>query len=1068
MVPITLKIEGFLSYRERQEIDFRNVLKTRVFLIQGPTGAGKSSILDAIIFAIYGKIPRFGKEDKKELFINQAKDRATVEFDFKMKDNSGNYKRYKILRTVHRNAVMNVDLKVKVKGEPDDDSEGEWKSIFIGKNLSLKDKNERIVEDIIKLPYDIFTKTIVLPQGRFAELLYAKPAEKSDIILKISGFEEIIESISRRVGEEIKSKKVLLEEKKERLKELKNIDPSTKEKLISDYKMVENEIRKLKTIKDRKNEELKFLNQKILHISSLYEYMSEALLKVEDIKKAQKEISALQNQKEILSNSIIITKRRKEDIEKARYTLDKITDDFDHFFQMMEMAFRATSEIFELSYQKKSKEKELQILKENISSVQVKIQNLEQEIKKLPSVDSLRFLDQFLRKLSDFQVFKREEEILLKNINELKGKINESLKEREDFDKKIVVLLRKKEELEKEIQGLNEKIEHLKINHSALLIRQSIKEGEKCPVCGNIYHRSFESQLDEKQIIQNIQSLSAGKEKLEEGKRAVEKEISVLEGKKSEKEKHIERMKEELEYNEKDYREFKKRFEDFKKEIHKYDVNLKAYELPPYILDKISEIFELVFDPFCSSDFIKKEIKNLDEYLKHSQDTFNRSREELEKEKIREKEFSTAISNIEKNITEISDKISARKKDLGELKENLSLLYRKISDSFVELYDFLQKDSYFAQISSYIERTLKSLQELIGVFNEIFKKIDNEKEPSLSREFLKNFENLLIFNKKIFSETKKKIDDFYLKVLEIARQEDLKLKDIENEIEKLNSKINDSKKVIYDIMKVLEKNSDLFGDVNGNLHSYQMEDVEEKIKRAKEKLEKIRDDDEKKRDTIESQISDIDRKIDELIYQKATIQKEIETLERNLGERRKLEEETRKLEDELKILDIINKDFGNDPLSFKKHLSDYFLEKVISYASRIFKEITRGRYSFELDPSDRKSGAIKIKDAFYDGKLRDSQSLSGGETFIASLSLALAMSARILGSSKFECFFIDEGFGSLDDDSLDDVLQALEGLAKSNIYLGVITHVESMKKLGYFSKIIVEKYESSSRIRYEI
>jgi len=411
MVPISLKIEGFLSYRERQEIDFRNVLKTRVFLIQGPTGAGKSSILDAIIFAIYGKIPRFGKEDKKELFINQARDRATVEFDFKMKDNSGNYRRYKILRTVHRNDVMNVDLKVKIRGDPDDDSEGEWKSIFIGKNLSLKDKNEKIVEDIIKLPYDIFTKTIVLPQGRFAELLYAKPSEKSDIILKISGFEEVIESISKRVGEELKSKKILLEEKKERLKELKNIDPSTREKLISDYKIVENEIRKLKTTKDRKSEELKLLNQKILRILSLYEYMNEALLKVEDLRKAQNQISALQNQKEILSKSILITRRRKEDIEKARYTLDKITDDFESFFQMLEKIFRTTLEIYDLSHQKKSKEKELQTLKENISIIHKKIQNLEQEIKNLPSMDSLRFLDKFLRKLSDFQMFKREEDI---------------------------------------------------------------------------------------------------------------------------------------------------------------------------------------------------------------------------------------------------------------------------------------------------------------------------------------------------------------------------------------------------------------------------------------------------------------------------------------------------------------------------------------------------------------------------------------------------------------------------------------------------------------------------------
>jgi exonuclease SbcC len=172
------------------------------------------------------------------------------------------------------------------------------------------------------------------------------------------------------------------------------------------------------------------------------------------------------------------------------------------------------------------------------------------------------------------------------------------------------------------------------------------------------------------------------------------------------------------------------------------------------------------------------------------------------------------------------------------------------------------------------------------------------------------------------------------------------------------------------------------------------------------------------------------------------------------------------IDENIRILGLILEDFGDKEPSFKKYLSSKLLERILEAASDIMRTLSQSRYAFSI--GEEGDMRIKILDYSYikDGKpqIRETYSMSGGETFIASLSLALALSSQIIGHRKFECFFIDEGFGSLDEDSLDLVMQTLENFAKTGIYLGIITHVESMKSQIQFSKIIVKKDGATSKI----
>src|SRR5262245_20799476 len=155
MRPISLEMEGFTSFRQRVKIDFS---KFDLFAITGPTGAGKTSIIDAMTYALYGCTPRIGNKSIKEL-ISQGSDRLKVLLEF-----SSGQKRYRIARDTKwtgKSSITSIRLEEK-DGE-------KW--------LPRADKVSQadpLVESIVGLDFNGFTKSVVLPQGQFDVFLKGK------------------------------------------------------------------------------------------------------------------------------------------------------------------------------------------------------------------------------------------------------------------------------------------------------------------------------------------------------------------------------------------------------------------------------------------------------------------------------------------------------------------------------------------------------------------------------------------------------------------------------------------------------------------------------------------------------------------------------------------------------------------------------------------------------------------------------------------------------------------------------------------------------------------------------
>lgn len=182
------------------------------------------------------------------------------------------------------------------------------------------------------------------------------------------------------------------------------------------------------------------------------------------------------------------------------------------------------------------------------------------------------------------------------------------------------------------------------------------------------------------------------------------------------------------------------------------------------------------------------------------------------------------------------------------------------------------------------------------------------------------------------------------------------------------------------------------------------------------------------------------------------------------------------LESKIKPLSLLNNDLsGNNPQKMKFEtwaLSMYF-EQVVSFASKRFFEISDGRFSFEL--KDEASGRgfsgldLKVYDS-HSGKFSDPAELSGGETFEASISLALALTDVVQNSSggiQLDSLFIDEGFGSLDQETLEKAMRVLAELGETKM-IGMISHVSEMENFPDIKSVIkVNKTNNGSNIKVE-
>ncbi|MCR8845804.1 SMC family ATPase [Paenibacillus sp. SC116] len=193
MKPLTLKLSGLQSYREEQVIDFETLCESGLFGIFGPTGSGKSTILDAITLALYGKVER--ATNGTQGIMNQAENQLMVSFAFQL-SSAEETKTFRVERRFKRSNEISISNSV-----------SRFVEITAEGDVVLADKLAdvtRLVEEHIGLKMDDFTRAVVLPQGKFAEFLSLKGSERRQMLQRLFSLERYGDVLAGKLSRSLK------------------------------------------------------------------------------------------------------------------------------------------------------------------------------------------------------------------------------------------------------------------------------------------------------------------------------------------------------------------------------------------------------------------------------------------------------------------------------------------------------------------------------------------------------------------------------------------------------------------------------------------------------------------------------------------------------------------------------------------------------------------------------------------------------------------------------------------------------------------------------------------------
>ena len=214
MRPVRLTVKGFTAFRDEQAIDFSDL---DLFVLTGPTGSGKSSLLDAMTYALFGSVDRVGAHPVE--LVSQGQPRMAVTLDFAVGRGT-----YRVTRTTTAKGISKVLLE-RQEGK-------DWVSYGEGAD-QIREVNRMVIE-LIGLDYDAFTRSVILPQGKFAQFLTGQPDKRREILTELLGL-ELFRRMSQRAGEISRNAKLNVETKQGVLdREYADVDETALKKAEAD------------------------------------------------------------------------------------------------------------------------------------------------------------------------------------------------------------------------------------------------------------------------------------------------------------------------------------------------------------------------------------------------------------------------------------------------------------------------------------------------------------------------------------------------------------------------------------------------------------------------------------------------------------------------------------------------------------------------------------------------------------------------------------------------------------------------------------------------------------------
>ncbi|GJJ25210.1 exonuclease subunit SbcC [Bacillus velezensis] len=1104
MKPILLTIKGLHSFREEQTIDFAGLSGAGVFGIFGPTGSGKSSILDAMTLALYGKVERAANNTHG--ILNHAEDQLAVSFTFALQ--SGHRVSYKVERVFKRTDETKVKTAlcrlIEIKDE---------QTVLADKANEVNKK----VEELLGLTIDDFTRAVVLPQGKFAEFLSLKGAERRHMLQRLFNLEQygdrLVKKLRRRAQEAAAKKNEMLAEQsglgdagEDALKQAEQQFHEANERLeAAEKKRVrakerfENhqEIWNLQTERDEYERREKKLEERRPYITDLTERLKEAETALALEPYADRCTEAVRRKQRAEQEHELA--KRKSEAETVSFTrqneayeawrahkaeqepkLVKEEELYQRLSAIEQKLLEAKKEAEKTNAEHSKKEEEYEAASKQLAAVKDRLtrgQNRQNELKEeLKAVqvtaDERKKCQTAAQLAAGFQ--QTQEQITkeranlttqLKNVEKLNGE-SESLTakaktEEEDITRAYQTLQTVYHmvcETERSLKAAAERAEKTQADlrrrseeaRTAALTKELSEKlivGKPCPVCGSTQHdrprsahETFSPDTAVQEHLQQVEALLSEAAALSQEVLTAKVALEEQSG----------RFTEECPF-------------------------LQSARVPE--LEAASSISGRPLDEAFSA--VRLEWKQM------KQDMLS------VKEKVTR--LISAHQQTVKQAEQLAERIRYEEKEAGRLRHSLEEL-ESLSESRLNQYNEVcgdippnRIDAWQASIDEK-DRQAEECEKRIETSIAFLKEHEEEKERLQEMKHRLERERLELH---YASERLQQVIDGYEQELGTAAEEtsiSAKLEAVRQELQLLKSK----EQSLFDALKQAQQSlNDAKGRESGSLMS--LRDAEASLEKAqndwrvRSKDTGFTEPDQVKKSLLpQGRAEEMKKEIDEFLDTSKQLSANISRVTDKLAERRISEEEWtasvsllkhaeaesgaameekgaqakayavmqkqhkrfKEIEAELKSwqtqIDRLDKlqsvCKGN---TFVEFLAEEQLESVARDASARLGALTRQRYAILVDSE----GGFVMRDDANGGVKRPVSSLSGGETFLTSLSLALALSAQIQlrGQYPLQFFFLDEGFGTLDQGLLDTVVTALEKLQSDNLSVGVISHVQELR-----------------------
>ncbi len=1131
MKPVLLTMSAFGPYADREIIDFRKLQERDFFLIHGKTGGGKTTILDAVTFALYGE------SSGKDRLVSQLKSQhadpsAVTEVEFIFRFSGAVYKLYRSPgqeRAKKRGEGMTYQNPKAVLWLLDDNLQ-EVKVLKKGDT-----KVTRHIEKLLQFRADQFRQVVILPQGKFQQVLTAEPAERESLFRTLFGTEfyskvtdklkqkslelknkrieliKISEGILQNQGvenvEELESNLLQQNQNIEQLliqvKNLESVKTRMQEKtakaekdleLILAHKKASEELetvknktgdyeenkKNLKKTKNAKSVDVvykNFINLK----KETDEANGELRVKQKRLKELKRSLALKEQEKPLQEQRIkrLEAARRAERIvageeayKSAKKTFDeeqKKKDTYQKKLNDTEKQLQKATEEFEAEEKKTDQRKDAEKEVTRIKTLQAKaaliaeMKKKRQELEK--NAESLYIQKKNKEKSMqqvEAQILKGTEkrEALIPLISGLKGvqaekkeaaELLQSYKILSERKKSLSVLEKKRTEAAQAYQEAllvtqsSEKtlwtLQHKYHSAQAAKLASNLIPGEPCPVCGSPEHphpaEPEKDQPTKKQISRAEAELKKSrkieKEKLEI-KTAVDSEYDVLKGR-------IESLKESLgEYADTPVAPLVERMksaEDDLKKIHRSQKELDKLE---YILKKGRDSLEKQKAELTE---LSKKTEEITLELAERKGELEGAEREVPEELREPGKLSLLLSEKERRRDELirrhekarkekeslESKLSTWKSHLTDISSRINEAGLQAAETKRQFDDLLQKEG-FEDADEYIKSRLKSgeMKKIESLIEEYKTKVD-ELNTRLKSQF-----SLIEESHTRLNRLKDKLETAKSNFEQKLSSEGFKSEEAflgarisDEEIESLEAIINDFERRLA-IAVSRER------EAAGKTEGLSMPDMEQ-LKSEQKK--------------VEAEYAESNDNLIKTRTQRDQMEKTLKNLKDN---RQKLQEVDKKYGI---VGELAETAAGQGPglkLNLQRFVLSVLLEEVLDSAGERLERMSRGRYRLEpymgTETGKRLAGlGIHVFDHFT-GESREAKTLSGGETFLASLSLALGLVDVVqahAGGVSLDTIFIDEGFGSLDGESLDIALDTIDQLKQPGRLVGIISHVEALR-----------------------